>query len=208
MAAGGVIERVVASLTKEELKRARNVLGVSDDASASVLASEVEKYAEAAIMEYLDQFLGRALPTRFKDLQMLRLLRMSTYANGGRLLEPDRVADLFQITHAEAKTLVRNTGSRYRFELEGTLREVAWEAIGTTGSKDADTYRIVIRDAALLESLHDLVRRGPGYPTGIQGTAEMHVFSLDRQTMTALLHGLGHTVSELDSRIDVRKKRK
>jgi len=208
MPAKGFLVRVVESLSEEEIKRARNALGLASDADRTAIVSALDKFAEAAIVEYLDQFLGRALPTRFKDLQMLRLLRISIHANDGRLLEPNRVADLFQMTHAEAKTLVRNTGSRYRFELEGTLREVAWEAIGTTGSKDGDSYKIVIRDAALLESLHDLVRRGPGYPTGIQGTAEMHVFSLDKQTMTALLHGLGHTVSELDSKIDARKKRK
>jgi hypothetical protein len=32
----------------------------------------LELYAKAALVEYLDQFLGRSLPTRFKDPQILR----------------------------------------------------------------------------------------------------------------------------------------
>lgn len=197
-----LIKRVVDGLTEDELLRARSVLSLAEDADSRAIAGALESYAEAALAEYLDQFLGRALPTRFKDLQMLRLLRISLHANDGRLLAPDRVADLFQLTHAEAKTLVRNTATRYRFELEGKLRQVAWETLISTGQKDADGYKIEVRDAALLEFLHDLVRRGPGYPRGIQSSSEMHVFSLDDQTMTSLLSGLGHTKAELDEALE------
>jgi hypothetical protein len=191
-----LIRRVVDELDADELARARSVLLLAEDANKATIASALESYAEAALAEYLDQFLGRALPSRYKDLQMLRLLRISLHANEGRLLPPDRVSELFQLTHAEAKTLVRNTATRYRFELEGKLRQVAWETL-STGRREADGYKIEVRDAALLEFLHDLVRRGPGYPKGIQSTGEMHVFDLDEQTMTTLLAGLAHTIDEL-----------
>jgi hypothetical protein len=193
-----LIQRVVDRLTEDELRRARSALTLTEDADRGVIAEALERYSEAALVEYLDQFLGRALPTRYKDLQMLRLLRISLHANEGQLLAPDRVAELFQITHAEAKTLVRNTATRYRFELEGKLIQVAWDTLVATGREEADGYKVEIRDAALLEFLHDLVRRGPGYPKGIQPSQEMHVFSLDLQTMEALLPGLGHTKAELD----------
>ena len=201
MPAPELIRRVVDELSADELARARSVLGLRDDADKATIAGALETYAEAALVEYLDQFLGRALPSRYKDLQMLRLLRISLHANEGRLLPPDRVAELFQLTHTEAKTLVRNTATRYRFELDGKLRQVAWETL-SKGRRDADGYTIEVRDAALLDFLHDLVRRGPGYPKGIQSTAEMHVFELDVQTMTALLAGLAHTMEELDHVLD------
>jgi hypothetical protein len=193
-----LIRRVVDRLTEDELRRARSALKLAEEADRGAIAEALERYSEAALVEYLDQFLGRALPTRYKDLQMLRLLRISLHANEGQLLAPDRVAELFQITHAEAKTLVRNTATRYRFELEGKLIQVAWDTLVATGQEEADGYKVEIRDAALLEFLHDLVRRGPGYPRGIQPSQEMHVFSLDLQTMEALLPGLGHTKAELD----------
>jgi hypothetical protein len=196
-----LISRVVEALTEDELRRARSVLSLPENANRDKISGALESYTEAALVEYLDQFLGRALPSRYKDLQMLRLLRISLHANNGQLLAPDRVADLFQLTHAEAKTLVRNTATRYRFELEGKLRQVAWETLVTTGKSDGQDYKIEVRDAALLDFLHDLVRRGPGYPKGIQPSQEMHVFSLDGQTMSALLAGLGHTKTELDKKL-------
>ena len=199
-----LVQRVVNQLTDDELRRARAVLSLGDDAAASEIVTALEPYAEAALVEYLDQFLGRALPSRYKDLQMLRLLRISLCANEGRIPAPDRVADLFQLTHTEAKTLVRNTATRYRFELEGKLRQVAWDTLCSTGQRTDTDYKIEVRDAALLELLHDLVRRGPGYPKGIQSSSEMHVFMLDRQTMAALLAGLGHTREELDEVIGNR----
>lgn len=94
---------------------------------------------------------------------------------------------------------MRNTATRYRFDLEEKLTQVAWETLTTTGKKEGDRYKIEVRDAALLDALRDLVRRGPGYPKGIQASSEMHVFSLDRQTMTALLTGLGRSVEEFDA---------
>lgn len=193
-----LITRVVDGFTEDELRRARSALSLPEDASKTKVAQTLENYCAAALVEYLDQFLGRALPTRYRDLQMLRLLHISLHANGGRLLAPDRVSDLFQLTHAEAKTLVRNTATRYRFEFEGKLMQVAWETLVASGKQDGHGYKIEVRDAALLEFLHDLVRRGPGYPIGIQASQEMHVFSLDAQTMSALLAGLGHSKAELD----------
>ena len=193
------VRRVAASLSEDERARARNVLGLDEEADDGAIAKVLEPYAEAALVEYLDQFLGRSLPTRFKDLQMLRLLRIALHANEGRIPAPDRVADLFQLTHAEAKTLVRNTATRYRFDLEEKLRQAVWETLTSTGRQEGDGYKIEVRDAALLEALHDLVRRGPGYPKGIQATPEMHVFGLDRQTMSALLAGVGRTIEELDT---------
>lgn len=199
MASLELVKRVVASLSEDERARARKVLGLVEDANDQAIAKALEPYAEAALVEYLDQFLGRSLPTRFKDLQMLRLLRIALHANEGRIPAPDRVADLFQLTHTEAKTLVRNTATRYRFDLEAKLTQVAWETLATTGRQEGDHYKIEVRDAALLDALHELVRRGPGYPKGIQATSEMHVFNLDRQTMIALLAGLGRTIEEFDA---------
>ena len=43
------------------------------------------------------------------------------------------MADLFQLTHSEAKTLVRNTATRYRFHLQEKLTQAAWETLNTTG---------------------------------------------------------------------------
>jgi hypothetical protein len=47
-----------------------------EDANDEAIAKALEPYTEAALVEYLDQFLGRSLPTRFKDMQMLLLLRI------------------------------------------------------------------------------------------------------------------------------------
>ena len=42
----------------------------------------------------------------------------------------------------------------------------------------------------------EAVRRGPGNPTGIAKTDEMHVHRLDKSTMTALLATIGHSYAD------------
>ncbi|MCP4304472.1 MAG: hypothetical protein GY788_06250 [bacterium] len=202
MTTSPMVRSAVDRLTDDDKLRARSVLALHDDASDAQIASVLEPFARAAFAEYVAQLVGHTLPSRFKDQQMHRLLQICLHANAGKLLDPDRVADLFHITYTEAKTLVRNTATRYRFEFESVLREVGWQLLVSTAERDGDAFQVEIRDSALLEHFNDLVRRAKGrYPTGIQATGEMHVFSLDLETMECLTQGLGYDLPALENEL-------
>ena len=50
------------------------------------------------------------------------------------------LAESFQLTHTEAKTLVRNAATRYCFELEGALRANAWGTFDAEARADGNVY--------------------------------------------------------------------
>lgn len=198
MAAPAFVAQFVESLQSEDKGRLRQVLDLSPDASDSAVADALLPYAKASLAEYVDQFTGRQLPSRMKDLEQLRLLYIARYAFAGRVPNPDKVADLFQKNAVEAKTLLRNISTRYRYELAKEMNDAVWLVL-TTNSKPAGKHQwnVDIRDLALLEYMNEGVRRGPGNPVGIQRSKEeMHVYSFDKPTMEALLASIGHTYAE------------
>lgn len=193
MAAPAFIRQLVESLPDEDQDRLRQVLGLDENASSETIADKLVPYARASLAEYIDQFTGRSVPSRVREAEQLRLLRIALHANDGRLPSPDMVAQLFQKDATEAKTLLRNTATRYRYELARSMNDVTWNVLVSNSSKAGqDEWNVEIRDLALLEYMHDSVRRGPGNPTGIQrAKGEMHIYLLDKPTMESLLAAIG-----------------
>lgn len=197
MAAPALITGLVAQLPDEDKDRLRQVLGLGGAADGA-LAEALVPFARAALTEYVEQFTGRQLPSRMKDLEQLRLLHIARHAFEGKLPDPDRVADLFQKNSSEAKALLRNTATRYRYELAHDMNEAVWTVLTTTAKSAGDEeWTVEVRDLALVEHMGEAVRRGPGNPSGIQKSKdEMHVYWLDKATMTSLLSSIGHTLDE------------
>jgi hypothetical protein len=192
------VAEFVAGLPDEDKERLLQVLGLEPDGDEAALANALVPFAKASLAEYVDQFTGRQLPTRMRDLSQLRLLYIARYAFAGRLPDPDKVADLFQQNSTEARTLVRNTATRYRYELSKDMNDAVW-AVLISKAKPAghDNWNVEVRDLALLEHMNEAVRRGPGNPIGIQRSKdEMHVYSFDKGTMKALLASVGKSYNE------------
>ena len=198
MAPAELVLHFVTGMTGEDRRRLCQVLGLAPDGENAAIAAALEPFATAALAEYVDQFIGRQIPTRMRDFDQLRLLYMARFAFGGQLPNPDRVADLFQRNASEAKTLLRNTATRYRYELAASMNDAVWRAL-TTRSKESgdDLWSVEVRDLALLDHMTEAVRRGPGNPKGIERSQqEMHVYVLDKATMSALLSYIGHGYDE------------
>lgn len=203
MSTPSFVAELVEGLPDEDKERLRQVLGLRPESDDRLLANALVPFAKAALAEYVDQFTGRQLPSRMRDLSQLRLLHIARYAFSGRLPDPDKVAELFQQNSAEARTLVRNTATRYRYELAKDMNDAVW-AVLVAKAKPAgrDNWNVEVRDLALLEHMHEAVRRGPGNPTGIQRSKEeMHVYSIDKGTMEALLAFVGRSYEEYNEAI-------
>lgn len=198
MASAPLITQFVSGLPEEDRKRLCQVLNLAADVDVEAIAAALEPFAAAALAEYVDQFTGRQIPTRMKDFEQLRLLYMARFAFGGQLPNPDRVADLFQRNASEAKLLLRNTATRYRYELAASMNDAVWQVLITRSKPSGDDlWSVEVRDLALLDHMTEAVRRGPGNPKGIErSTNEMHVYLLDKATMSTLLSFIGHTYAE------------
>ncbi|MDQ1744444.1 MAG: hypothetical protein QOE23_2783 [Pseudonocardiales bacterium] len=198
MAPAPLITQFVNGLTEEDRKRLRQVLNLAANADIEAIAVALEPFAAAALAEYVDQFTGRQIPTRMKDFEQLRLLYMARFAFGGQLPSPDRVADLFQRNASESKLLLRNTATRYRYELAASMNDAVWRVLISLSKKSGDDlWSVEVRDLALLDHMTEAVRRGPGNPKGIERSQkEMHVYLVDKATMSTLLSFIGHTYDE------------
>lgn len=198
MPAPNFVLEFVTGLPEEDKVRLRQLLGLDPTTGDDAMADALLPFAKASLAEYVDQFTGRHLPSRIRDLLQLRLLHIARYAFAGRLPDPDTVAELFQQSSAEARTLVRNTATRYRYELSKDMNEAVWAVLTTRGQPAGrDNWNVEIRDLALLEHMNEAVRRGPGNPVGIQRSKEeMHVYTLDKGTMKALLASIGKSYDE------------
>ena len=198
MASPSFVAQFVAGLQDEDKERLHQVLGLRPEDDDALLADALVPFAKAALAEYVDQFTGRQLPSRMRDLAQLRLLYIARCAFAGRLPDPDRVAELFQQNSAEARTLVRNTATRFRYELAKDMNDAVWTILVSKAKPaDREIWNVEVRDLALLEHMHEAVRRGPGNPIGIQRSKEeMHVYSIDKGTMKALLASLGKSYEE------------
>jgi hypothetical protein len=119
---------VELQLTEAEESRLRDALRVEEGVD---LAGQLGKLARASLQEWVDQILALRLPPRIKDARELRLLLYALHANDKRLPRPEQIADLFHLTPAEARTLYRNTSTRYSFEFAETIVEALGVALET-----------------------------------------------------------------------------
>lgn len=196
-----LIDEVVQTLPEEDKRRLRQALRLQSDAQIAEIEDALRPFANAALAEYIDQLTGRQLPSRIKDVEQLRLLYMTRFVFGGRLPDPDTVAELFQKSFPEAKTLLRNTATRYRFELADDMNAAAWAVIvdrsqpaGRNMDPAKDAWNVEVRDLALLEYIHDAVRRGEGNPSPVKPSgSEMHVYLFEPSAIKALLQVIGRT---------------
>jgi hypothetical protein len=208
MAAPEFIADFVRDLPVEDKGRLREVMNLPADGTDDALAESLVPFAEASLAEYVDQFTGRQLPSRMKDLEQLRLLYVARHAFAGKLPDPDKVADLFQKNSSEAKTLLRNTSTRYRYELSKDMNDAVWSVLTTKATTaGTDAWNVEIRDLALLEHVNEAVRRGPGNPAGVQKSKdEMHVYLLDKHTMKALLATIGRELKDFVAAVKERER--
>lgn len=75
-----------------------------------------------ATLQHLLLGLGRRVFSRGSDLLGYQLSLLVRHAFGGRIPTATQVSDLFQTTLSTSRTLIRNTLSRYRYELSENER--------------------------------------------------------------------------------------
>ena len=93
-----------------------NLLGDHPD-----LDTVLSQHARAALGEYVEVYVGRRSSSRGGDVQELRLAMLVEHAFGGRIPDEAKVGALLKSPPSGSRTLIRNTLSRYRHQLDASM---------------------------------------------------------------------------------------
>ena len=166
------------------LARLRAIFRVDGDELNAVLG----ELASAALTEYALAFSGIRSPATMRELRELRLRLLYESLSGDRPTDR-QVAEAFQLTPAQAMTLIAGTRARFAPELEGAVRRAAVAVLEEARPVDEDTVRIRVPDS-LARYLKDVVSRTAAPPLDKRRDASQ-TYDLTRSTVSALCRELG-----------------
>lgn len=181
---GTVDVHVALVLAPEQLDRLRAIFGVDGEELRSTLG----ELASAALTEYVLAFSGVRAPSTMRELRELRLRLLYEYLSEDRPTD-GQVGGLFQLTPAQAGTLIAGTRARFAAALTDRLQRAATEALQAARQVDEDTVRIRVPDS-LARYLKELVGRTSAPPLDKRRDASQ-TYDLSRSTVTALCRELG-----------------
>lgn len=143
-------------LGETELETLDRVLEAGGDETR--LEESLSRIALAATEEYLQMLLGKQIPSRAQDVREHRLFLLLKRFFSGEIPSESRIAAFFQLTETQSRSLLRNTRTKYRFDLDAALRATIQSLLATaTQTEENGPYRVVIGSENLLEELRHVV---------------------------------------------------
>ena len=141
---------------KEGANRLFEIFGVDPIADPDKALQLEQGIAQAALAEYLLQLTGTRNPTTVRDLRELRLRLLAGHLPE-HLPSDEQIAEIFQLTRTQARTLVNGARARYRQELNEMFDEATRSALRNAERIDENTVRIEASDS-LATYLSEIVR--------------------------------------------------
>lgn len=128
------------------------------------LPAATTTHAKAALSEYLEAYLGRRAYSRGSDILEHRLSLLIRHAFAGKIPTAAQVSDLFQTTLSYSGTLIRNTFSKFRFELDKVAAEAAKEVLESVDWAGDNKWNAKIAAPNMVELLNRrLLSANPGH---------------------------------------------
>jgi len=184
--------QITIEVPEDELQRLLEIFGADRVADPDGAKALEEGFASSAIAEYLLMATGERNPTTVRDLRELRLKLLALHLP--QQLPSDRqIAELFQLTPTQTRTLVSGTRARYRQELREVLAEVARQALRDATKVNNNMIRIVASDS-LFAYLSELISSAAP-PT--KRTDASHQYDLTRATVKELCEALDLPIAEV-----------
>lgn len=174
-----------------------NLAQEDDDLLVELLGSQpsldtvLSHHARAALGEYIEGYLGRRSSSRGSDVRELRLALLVEHAFGGLIPDEATVGALLQMAPSSSRTLIRNTLTRYRRQLElavsGSLKAVL-ESVVWAGEV-VHTHRA---SASVVEILNQrLLALDPTLKAISRVSGSAGTWVIDGDVYTALCDALG-----------------
>lgn len=119
------------------------------------LEEELQKYASAAIQEYVSMFLGQKVFKRGTDILEYRLFLLIEEAFENKVPDEQDVCKLFQSTSTEARSLIRSVISKYQYQLKTALdRTIKAILNNATRENEHNPYTVTINSQNVVEELN------------------------------------------------------
>lgn len=151
------------------------------------LPAELSIYAKAALSEYVEMFSGISAPRTIGEVREQRLLQIILADN--RQLPTDRiVSNLFHLTRAQARTLLRSVFEKREFETGERLRQASIDVLNNPDK--TDPIRLTIKDLRVYEALEQVLYDNGGVPL-LQRTESAAKFAIDKESLGVLRSHFG-----------------
>ena len=180
----------IESLTADDRQRLSESLECTD----AELDERLKLCSLAALSEHLDMFLGRKLSSAASDFREYRLFKLIEARVFG-VPTDQNVADLFQLTLPQARTLIRNVYTKYRFELSAGRDLLLKQTLASAQADPNDEARffLTIGSRAIADALNDrLLRYGGGARLTLSRGSQTQ-YTIDKASLSTLVEKLGAT---------------
>jgi hypothetical protein len=176
--------QISIDLNDAEKSTLHQVFLVADDGA---LQQAMQNYANAAIREYADMFVGAASLTSGTSFKEHRLLLIIEHAFGNRLPSEADVARLFQITPQAAKGLLQSTAAKYRQRMKDAHTETLRDIVGAATIDDEGPHTLTTPKANAISLLNDLLATAPdSFPAIKKKYGQLAQYELARSSYVEL----------------------
>jgi hypothetical protein len=147
---------IVIALTEEEKKRLKTIFSFMINYSETEILKGI---MEAAKEEYIGQFLKDGNQSSLTEIRQYKLFLLIKHVFNGLIPSEVEVASIFKIPITSARSLIKNTKSRYQFEIEQYFKETIKAILNQIDENeiDNDYYQLYIRSSYMLIEMNRVI---------------------------------------------------
>jgi len=140
------------NLSEDDEKQLAAVLGSHDDNME--LQTTLQLYAQAALLEYVNGFLGKTSLTRGSDTREYRLFLLMKEVFKEQIPDEQKISELFHITLPQSKTLIKAVISKNRYALKETIKTSLIKTIRDGKVDDNKDCETSIKNLIIVDELN------------------------------------------------------
>lgn len=163
----------------DQTARLKTLFDAPDD---DAFTAALTKVTCAALTEYRDMFLGMPMPSRADEIRQHRLFHLIKYYFADRLPSEAEVSAMFQLAQNQARSLIRNVMTRFRFHLEHEVRNTLSAVVASAQPASGGSYQVVIQSDNAIDELNRIIAiNAPGCDpiTKVKNMARMYTIAPD-----------------------------
>jgi hypothetical protein len=156
------------------------------------IAHALERIAKASLTEYLKMLVEGGMPSRADEAKQDRLLYLIQSYFGQTLPTESQISTVFQLTQSQSKTLLKNTVSRFRNQLDDILQH-SMRAVIQSAEHAQNVFLVVISSDVIRDELNMLITQNePTFKpiTKRKGSAGQFEISEDSHALLCATLGL------------------
>lgn len=160
----------------------QNVLKISHDE----LEESLVKIFKASAEEYLAMFLEGGMPNRADESKQDRLMFLIKNYFVTLLPTESQISTIFQLTQSQSKTLLKNTISRFRHNLNDVLLHTMIDVL-EQAEESEDKFLVVINSDLIKDELNMLITQNePRYTPIVKRRGSAGQYEISRDSFTLL----------------------